>query len=99
MEQSGLPCRRIVASGGGSASVPWMAAVADVTGLPVDSVAVSEGAALGAAFFARLSAGLATSLGDSERWARIGRRTEPDPAWHAAARGRFARFMELSPPL
>ncbi len=99
IEQSGLPGRRIVASGGGSASVPWMAAVADVTGLPVDSVAVSEGAALGAAFFARLSAGLATSLGESEQWARLGRRTEPDPAWHAAAGERFARFMELSPPL
>jgi xylulokinase len=98
IELSGLPCRRIVASGGGSASVPWMAAVADVTGLPVDSVAVSEGAALGAAFFARLTAGLASSLGEAESWARAGRRTEPDPAWHAAASARYSRFLELTPP-
>ena len=58
VERSGVEARRIVATGGGSRSVPWMQAVADATGLPVDTVAVPEGAALGAAFLARMVGGL-----------------------------------------
>ena len=73
----------------------WMAAVADATGLPVDAVAVPDGAALGAAFLARLAAGLERSLDDSRRWARVGRRIGPDPAWAAAADSRYRRFSEL----
>ena len=97
VERSGAPATRIVATGGGSRSVPWMQAVADATGLPVDAVAVPEGAALGAAFLARLVAGLETDFAVSTRWARTGRRIEPDPVWAAAAAARFGRFEELGP--
>jgi xylulokinase len=58
-------------------------------------VAIPEGAARGAAYFARMAAGLETSLNDSERWAAVGRRIEPDPAWVRAAESRYARFTEL----
>jgi xylulokinase len=56
---------------------------------------VPEGAALGAAYFARMAAGLETSLHDSARWAAVGRRIEPDPEWVRAAETRYARFSEL----
>ncbi len=95
LDRSGVKSTRIVASGGGSRVTAWMAAVADATNLPVDTVAVPEGAALGAAYFARLAAGLETSLNDSTRWSGVGRRIEPDPAWVRAAEGRYARFSEL----
>jgi xylulokinase len=95
LDRSGVKATRIVASGGGSRVTAWMAAVADATNLPVDAVAVPEGAALGAAFFARMAAGLETSLDDSARWAEIGRRIEPDPVWVRAAEVRYARFSEL----
>ncbi len=95
LDRSGVKATRIVASGGGSRVTAWMAAVADATNLPVDAVAVPEGAALGAAFFARMAAGLETSLDNSARWAAIGRRIEPDPAWVRAAEARYARFSEL----
>jgi xylulokinase len=72
-----------------------MSAVADATNLPVDTVAVPEGAALGAAYFARLAAGLETSLDDSTRWSGVGRRIEPDPAWVRAAEERYNKFSEL----
>ena len=85
----------MVASGGGSAVGCWMAGVADATGLPVDTVAVPEGAAFGAAFFARMAAGLVGSLDASSEWARTGNRYEPDPVWTAAAERRFRRFDEL----
>ena len=78
--------------------MPWMQAVADATGLPVDTVAVSEGAALGAAFLARMAAGLETSFEAADAWSGVGRRIEPDPVWVAAASSRFEQFEALSPP-
>lgn len=97
VEASGVAARRIVASGGGTRSEPWMAALADATGLPVDVVAVHEGAALGAAWLGRMAAGLETDLTAAGRWARVGRRLDPDPAWAEAAAGRYARFAALGP--
>ncbi len=97
LERAGVEGRRVVASGGGTRVDAWMAGVADATGLPVDTVAVAEGAAFGAAFFARMGAGLESSLDDSARWARVGRRIDPDPAWVRAADRRYRRFAELGP--
>ena len=96
LDRSGFAGRRIIATGGGSRSVPWMQAVADATGLPVDTVAVPEGAALGAAFLARMAAGLETSFDAAAGWAQSGRRIEPDPAWTAAASERYRRFDRWS---
>ena len=95
IERSGVKPTRIVASGGGSRVTAWMAAVADATNLPVDTVAVPEGAALGAAYFARLAAGLEVSLDDSVRWSAVGRTIEPDPAWVRAAEARYQKFSDL----
>ncbi len=95
IELSGFGANRIVATGGGSRSVAWMQAVADATGLPVDPTAVPEGAALGAAYLARMAAGLESSFDGAGDWARTGRRIDPDPVWVAAAADRFARFDSL----
>ena len=97
VELAGVDVRRIVATGGGSRSVPWMQAVADATGLPVDTVGVPEGAALGAAYLARMAAGLTSDFGGSAAWASTGGRIEPDPVWAAAAAARYDRFRELGP--
>jgi xylulokinase len=97
LECSGVEARRIVASGSGSRNAAWMQAVADCTGLPVDLPAVPEGAALGAAFMARMAAGLETTVDAAGRWARVNRRIEPCEPWKVAADGRFAAFKELSP--
>jgi xylulokinase len=93
---SGAPARRIVLTGGGSRCTPWVQAIADTTGLPVDVVATAEGAALGAAFLARVTAGLEARSEDAVRWARVDRRVEPDPAWREAAEVRYERFRALS---
>jgi len=95
LDRAGVKGKRIVASGGGSRTTAWMAAVADATNLPVDTVAIPEGAARGAAFIARMAAGLETSLNDSERWVGVGRRIEPDPVWALAAASRYQRFCEV----
>ena len=97
LDRAGIAGRRIVASGGGTRVTPWMQAMADATGLPVDIVAVHEGAALGAAYIARMAAGLESSLDGARRWARVGYRVEPDARWQAAAAERYARFLALGP--
>ena len=61
----------------------------------VDAVAVPDGAARGAAYVARMAAGLETSLSDSNRWAVISRRIEPDPTWAKATRARYRQFCEM----
>lgn len=97
LERAGIVANRVVASGGGSKVGPWMAAVADATGLPVDPVAVPEGAALGASYLARMAAGLETSLEGAQRWARAAGRIEPAPEWVKASGQRYRRFAELGP--
>jgi xylulokinase len=95
LDMAGVPAIRIVASGGGSRVTAWMSAVADATNLPVETVNVPDGAARGAAYFARMAAGLESSLDDSARWAGIDRRIDPDPAWTAPTARRYQRFSDL----
>jgi xylulokinase len=93
---AGLAPRRIVATGGGSRVEPWVQALADTTGLPIDLVAVAEGAALGAAFVARCTAGLEATMTDASRWARTARTVEPSREWAGPCDERYARFLGLT---
>jgi xylulokinase len=95
IELSGASVSRIVATGGGTRVRPWMQAIADATGRPVEVSGVAEGAALGAAFLARMAAGLETSIADAARWARTEHIVDPDPAWAVAVEDRYGRFLQL----
>lgn len=95
LECSGAPVSRIVATGGGTRLRPWMQAIADATGRPVEVSAVAEGAALGAAFLARMAAGLETTIDDAARWGGTELVVDPDPAWAGAVEDRYLRFLEL----
>nr|MBA2325308.1 xylulose kinase [Actinomycetota bacterium] len=99
IDASGVPARRIVATGGGTRDDAWVQALADSTGLPVDCVAVPEGGALGSAWLARMAAGLEepTAMVEGRRWARTGRRVEPDPRWQAPTAQRYEEFLALPP--
>ena len=96
LDLAGLRPSRIVATGGGVRDASWVAAVADATGLPVDVVAVPEGGALGAAYLARVAAGLEASADDAGRWAGTAHRVEPDPRWVGPVAERYERFRELT---
>lgn len=96
VERSGAAVGRIIAAGGGTRVEPWMQAIADATGWPVQVSGVAEGAALGAAFLARMAVGLESSMTDAARWARVERLVEPDPAWAGPVDHRYQRFLELA---
>ncbi|MDX1511989.1 MAG: FGGY-family carbohydrate kinase, partial [Nitriliruptorales bacterium] len=93
LELAGVEARRLVVSGGGSQSPGWVQAVCDATGLAADVVAVPEGGALGAAWVARMAAGLESGLGDAVRWSGTARRHEPNETWAAACRDRHEEFL------
>ncbi len=95
IELSGAPVTRIVAAGGGTRVQPWMQALADATGRSVEVSGVAEGAALGAAFLARMATGLESAITDAARWASTERVVEPQPTWAAAVTDRYGRFLEL----
>lgn len=96
IDASPTPARRIVATGGGTRVEAWLQALADCTALPVHVCAVPEGGALGAAFLARMAAGLETSTHDAARWARTSHIVEPDAKWVSAVADRYARFCEVA---
>jgi xylulokinase len=93
----GTTPQRFIVSGGGMANPDWVQALADVLGQAVLPMAVPEGAALGAAFLARMAAGLESSLDDARRWARWSAEVEPRPAWAQAANQRYQRWRESLP--
>ena len=95
IELSGASVSRVVAAGGGTRVRPWMQAIADATGRPVEVSGVAEGAALGAAFLGRMAVGLETVITDAARWAVTERIVDPDPAWASAIEDRYRRFLEL----
>ena len=94
IDLSGLDAGRIVAVGGGTQSPAWMQALADTTGLAVDVSAEPYGAAHGAAYHSRVTAGLEADTSEARRWGRVSHRVEPRPAHAAAAEGRYHRFRE-----
>jgi xylulokinase len=98
LEATKVDARRIVATGGGTRVDEWVHALADATGLPVECVAVPEGGALGSAWLARIAAGLEepTAMAEGRRWARTGRRVEPDPRWALAVADRYEQFLDLT---
>ena len=96
IEASPVPARRIVATGGGTRVEPWIRALADCTRLPVHVCAIPEGGALGAAFLARVAAGLETRTNDAARWARTSHVVHPDEQWAPAVEERYLRFCDVA---
>ncbi|MGB6209580.1 xylulokinase [Mycobacterium sp.] len=96
IELSGVNPSRIVAAGGGTRVEPWLRAIADATGRPVEVSGVAEGAALGAAFLSRMAIGKESSMADAARWAAIERVVQPDPAWTGPMARRYGRFLEMA---
>ena len=96
LDLAGLSPTRIVATGGGAQDPGWVQALADATGLPVDVVGTPEGGALGAAYQARVTAGLEADSSAAGRWGRVAHRVEPDPRWADAVARRYERYRALS---
>ena len=96
IDLSGADVSRIVVAGGGTRLQPWLQAIADATGRPIEVSGVAEGAALGAAFLGRMAVGRESAFTDAARWAATERVVEPSPAWAEPVQDRYHRFLELA---
>ena len=100
MQQAGIACRQVKASGGGAKSPLWRQMQADLFGCPV---VTTEGAAEGAAFGAALVAGVGIGLWpDAVTAASLCRpltREEPNAATRPALQAGLATYQALYPVL
>jgi xylulokinase len=86
------------ASGGGARSALWLRIVASVLGLPIERLAVEEGAAFGAALLGGVAGGLWQDV-DAAVAATVRTRdvVEPEPAWTGAYAELQERYRALYP--
>jgi xylulokinase len=88
------------ALGGGARSELWLRIVASVLDVPLERVAVDEGAAYGAALLGGVAAGVFRDVPEAvSRCVRVRDVIEPDPAWRDAYQTGYARFRALYPAL
>jgi len=88
------------ASGGGARSELWLRIVASALDLPLERVAVEEGAAYGAALLGGVAAGTFADVHEAvATCVRVRDRIEPVPEWRAAYERGYERFRALYPAL
>jgi len=88
------------ASGGGARSDLWVRIVASALELPLERMAVEEGAAYGAALLGGVAGGVFADVHDAvARCVRVREVIEPDPGWVAAYAAAGARYRALYPAL
>ncbi len=94
----GHPAARV--SGGGARSGLWLKVVASALGVPLERVAVDEGAAYGAALLGGVAAGVWGSVDEAvAACVRVREVVEPDPAWSRAYEEARAEHAALYPAL
>jgi autoinducer-2 kinase len=96
-EVTGRAFDRVVFTGGAARARLWPQILADVLGAEVRVPAVTESTALAAAIYARLGAGLDTSLEQVlERVVRFDRTVEPQAASHDRYTELYERWLEIN---
>jgi xylulokinase len=87
-------------SGGGARSELWLRIIASVLELPLERVAVEEGAAYGAALLGGVAGGVFGSVEEAaEACVRVGGPVDPVPEWIEPYRELLARYRALYPAL
>jgi xylulokinase len=100
--ETGVPVSHVRASGGGARSAFWRQMQADVFGLPVATLEISEGPSYGAALLAAVGAGLYPSvpaacdatLHEGERLAPDGERSRTYDAYYRVYRALYPALKE-----
>jgi xylulokinase len=86
------------ASGGGARSDLWLAIVASALEMPIERLAVEEGAAFGAALLGGVAAGVWRDVDEAAAaTVRVREVIDPDPAWIPRYRELQERFRALYP--
>lgn len=92
LAEAGAPVTSLRAVGGGSRSAVWMQIFADVLGVPVDSTASADAAAVGAALIAGAGTGL---MAEDSPALPVAVRCEPDQSAGRRYRSKLERYRGL----
>jgi xylulokinase len=96
----GIETTQVRATGGGAASRLWNQILADVLGVEVVVMNITEGAAYGAALLAGVGAGLFPTIDTAcEARLRVANRAEPRPNVHARYNALYETYRALYPAL
>lgn len=96
----GIEIPRSNLCGGGSASPLWRKIIANVLGIPLDTVQVEQGPGYGAAILAMVGCGEYTTVREAcDALVRVSGTTLPDPAVTARYEERYRRFKQIYPAL
>lgn len=96
--ERGLPITRVRVTNGGSKSRLWRQIVADVTGLPLESLVDHPGSGLGSAFAAGVAVGL-LEWSDIDRFARVAEVIQPNPATRDVYAETYDVYRQLHPAI
>ena len=92
LAEAGVPVTSLRAVGGGSRSAVWMQIFADVLGVPVESTAGADAAAVGAARIAGAATGM---VADDRRSLPVVMRCEPEDSRRRRYRSKLERYRTL----
>lgn len=95
LRSAGFRLTELRAIGGGSRSRVWMQIKADILGVPLVSMRVTEATCMGAALLAGQAAGAWDAGEQSRRWAAADRVYEPSTAHAGAYAERFALYQDV----
>ncbi len=95
LENAGLKMQKLRAHGGGSQSEKWMQIKADILGVPLTTMRVTEATCMGAALLAGGGAGFFDPAKMSRKWARPIRTFRPRPKHTAFYEERFALYKRI----
>jgi xylulokinase len=90
---------KLVVVGGAARSDLWMQIIADITGMPVVTIAQDVEAAMGAALLAAFGTGLIDADQVQRGWVDLQARASPQPTAQALYDRRFALYRQLYPTL
>lgn len=97
LEELGLPCDRILSSGGGAFSPVWLQVQADIFGKEVQVCRVKEQACLGACMLAGTAAGIYPDVGEAARQLAVPapKIYRPGEAAAEAYRKQYEKYREI----
>ncbi|MCY7419680.1 MAG: hypothetical protein LH650_14545 [Chloroflexi bacterium] len=93
----GLTPGRVRVSDGGARSAVWRQVIADVIGMPLESLRSHPGSSLGVAFAAGMGVGIFQRWDDIDRFVEVGEVTQPHHL--AIYDDSYRRYRELYPAL
>jgi len=100
MKKAGIEIKELRATGGGAKSRLWLQTKADITGLPVVTLNVTEGGCLATAILAGVGLGRFSSIREAgQRLVKVKERYEPDLSLHKQYREKYELHKRIYPAI